>query len=79
MVVKTVCVGINRYLDPAMLELGGARRDAMALRALFIDTIERLAARRLVDEEATHGEVWDAILGTLDGGAFDEGVGAPNW
>ena len=66
MAVKAIFVGINRYLDPAIPELGGARRDAMALWALFTDTIEGLAARRLVDEEATHSEVSDAILGTLE-------------
>ena len=59
-------VGIDRYLDPVIPELNGARRDAMALWALFTDTIEGLAARRLVDEEATHSEVSDAILGTLE-------------
>ena len=72
MTVKAVFVGINRYLDPAIPELGGARRDAMALWALFTDTIEGLAARRLVDEEATHSEVSDAILGTLEGAQEDD-------
>ena len=64
MAVKAIFVGINRYLDPAIAELSGARRDAMALWALFTDTIEGLAAGRLVDEEATHREVSDVILGT---------------
>ena len=72
MAVKAIFVGINRYLDPAIAELSGARRDAMALWALFTDTIEGLAARRLVDEEATHREVSDAILGTLDGAHEDD-------
>ena len=34
MAVKAILVGINRYLDPAIAELGGARRDAVALWAL---------------------------------------------
>lgn len=72
MAVKAIFVGINRYLDPAIAELSGARRDAMALWALFTDTIEGLAARRLVDEEATHSEVSDAILGTLEGAHEDD-------
>ena len=72
MAVKAIFVGINRYLDPAIPELGGARRDAMALWALFTDTIEGLAARRLVDEEATHSEVSDAIVGTLKGALEDD-------
>jgi len=54
MAVKAIFVGINRYLDPAIAELSGARRDAMALWALFTDTVEGLAARRLVDEEAIY-------------------------
>ena len=72
MAVKAIFVGIDRYLDPAIPELGGARRDALALWALFTDTIEGLAARRLVDEEATHSEVSDAILGTLEGAQEDD-------
>ena len=72
MAVKAIFVGIDRYLDPAIPELGGARRDASALWALFTDTIEGLAARRLVDEEATHSEVSDAILGTMEGAQEDD-------
>lgn len=72
MAVKAIFVGIDRYLDPAIPELSGARRDAMALWALFTDTIEGQAARRLVDEEATHSEVSDAILGTLEDAQADD-------
>ena len=72
MAVKAIFVGVNRYLDPAIPELGGARRDALALWALFTDTIEGLAARRLVDEEATYSQVSDAILGTLEGAREDD-------
>ena len=72
MPLKAVFVGVNRYLDPAIPELCGARRDAMALWALFTDTIEGLATRRLIDEEATHSEVSDAILGTLEGAQEDD-------
>ena len=43
MTIKTIFVGINRYLDPAISELGGVRRDTIALWALCTDTIERLA------------------------------------
>ena len=72
MALKAVFVGINRYLDPAIPELGGARRDAMALWALFADTIEELSARLLVDEEATHPAVAKAILGTLEAAQEDD-------
>jgi hypothetical protein len=39
--VSDVCIRINRQLDVAILELGGARRDATALWALLTDTIGR--------------------------------------
>ena len=72
MALKAVFVGINRHLEPAIPELSGARRDAMALWALFTDTIEELAARLLVDEEATHTAVSEAILGTLEAAQEDD-------
>ena len=50
--VKAIFVGINRHRDPAIPELGGARRDAMVLWALFTDTVNGMAARLLVDERA---------------------------
>ena len=49
MAMKTIFVGINRYLDPAISELGGARRDTIALWALCTDTIEGLAECNGVD------------------------------
>lgn len=65
MAIKAIFVGINKHLDAAIPELNGARRDAMALWALFTDTVEGLTARLLVDETATHAEVSQALLGTL--------------
>ena len=67
MTLKAVFVGINRHLDPAIPELSGARRNATALWALFTDTIEELAARLLVDEQATqhsNSHVRSSRLGT---------------
>jgi helicase len=63
--IKAVFVGINRHLDPSISELSGARNDAMALWALFTDTIVGLSGRLLVDEGATHEVVSNAMLGTL--------------
>lgn len=57
MAMKSIFVGINKHLDPAIPELSGARRDATALWALFSDTIDGLAGRLLVDEIATHATV----------------------
>ncbi|MCY4169102.1 MAG: hypothetical protein OXD36_17570 [Rhodobacter sp.] len=39
MAMKAIFVGIDRYLAPAIPGLGGARRDTLALWALFSDTI----------------------------------------
>ena len=65
MAIKAIFVGINKHLDTSIPELGGARRDATVLWALFTDTIEDLSGRLLVDEAATHAEVSGAVLGTL--------------
>ena len=45
---------------------------ALAGGAPGTDTIEGLAARRLVDEEATHSVVSDAILSTLENAQEDD-------
>lgn len=72
MTTKAIFVGINKHIDSAIPELGGARRDATALWALFSDSIPDLAARLIVDDAATHSEVTNAILGTLGGAAPDD-------
>lgn len=72
MAVKAIFVGINKHLDPAIPELGGARRDATALWALFTDTIETLSARLLLDETATYAAITDAILGLLKSAMPDD-------
>ena len=45
---------------------------------MYTDTFEGLTARRVIDEEATHSEVSNAIRGTLEGRALDDGVEAPS-
>jgi helicase len=41
MATYAVFVGINKQLDPTIDELTGAKRDALALWALFSDTLRR--------------------------------------
>ena len=53
MAIRAAFIGINRHVDPHIRELTGARRDALALSALFGDSIADIAAELLVDEEAT--------------------------
>jgi replicative superfamily II helicase len=55
-------------------ELGGAKRDATALWALFTDSIPGLAARLLVDDQATLSEVREAVVGTLNVADADDTV-----
>ncbi len=74
MATRAIFVGVNNHRDPAIPELGGARRDATALWALFTDTIEGLSAHLLVDERATHADVSGAILGALDSAQEDDVV-----
>ncbi|WP_315766945.1 MULTISPECIES: DEAD/DEAH box helicase [unclassified Bradyrhizobium] len=72
MALKAVFVGIDRHRSPDVPELGGAKRDATALWALFTDSVPGLASRLLVDEQATLPEVRDAIVGTLNAADADD-------
>jgi helicase len=74
MALKAIFVGVSKHRDSTISELNGARRDATALWALFSDTIPRLSARLLVDEQATHATVSGAILGTLEHAQEDDVV-----
>jgi helicase len=58
-------VGIDRHASPYISELSCARRDAVALEALFADTLGGTTTL-LVDEEATRARIEDefAALGT---------------
>lgn len=49
-------VGIDRYASPQVDELSCAKRDAVALHALFVDTLGD-GARLLTDEQATYAAV----------------------
>jgi hypothetical protein len=70
--MKAVFVGINKHTDPAIPELSGARADALALWALFTDSIPGLNSRLLVNDAATHSAVTDAFLGTLSSAGEDD-------
>ena len=55
MAIKAIFAGINKHVDTTIPELGGARRDATALWALFTDTVDGLSARLVVDEGMEYG------------------------
>lgn len=66
MAILAAFIGINKYADPQIRDLGGARRDATALWALFSDTLPEAQAQLLVDAAATVEEIrrtFDATLG----------------
>lgn len=74
MATKAVFVGINKQLDREIDELTGAMRDALALWALFTDTLPDLSSRLLIDADGTKEAVTQAILQTLDSAALDDVV-----
>ncbi|KMO19680.1 DEAD/DEAH box helicase [Methylobacterium indicum] len=72
--LKAIFVGVDKYIDPLVPELNGARRDAIALWALFTDTVENLSAQLLVDETATHTDVAQSIQSALSAATEDDVV-----
>lgn len=72
MAIKAIFIGINKYTDTSIPELGGARRDATALWALFKDTIEDLDDYLLLDEFANYAAVPKAVLSTLVSATADD-------
>lgn len=63
--LRAAFIGIDRHLDPRIRELGGAKRDATALWALFSDTLESDTLRLLADESATVANIRAALDETL--------------
>jgi len=62
---RAAFIGIDKYEDPAVRELTGARRDALALWALFNDSIPEIQSSLLIDEDATVYKVRAALDNTL--------------
>lgn len=67
-------IGIDKHLDPAIRDLTGARRDATAMHALFLDSIPHCQARLLTDQQATHERVDTALRETLLAATADDVV-----
>lgn len=61
MALRGVFIGINKHSDPRVPELTGAVKDALALWALFKDSVQGIVDRRLLDEEATATSIRDAL------------------
>jgi helicase len=74
MAISAAFIGINRFSDPTIRDLTGCCRDALALWALFSDTIPNINAHLLLDERATKTEILAALDATLGGAGPDDTV-----
>lgn len=66
MAIRAICIGIDKYRDYGIRDLTGARRDATALWALFCDSLPKVNATLVVDEEATVNRVRDELNRALN-------------
>jgi hypothetical protein len=65
-------IGINKHQDPTVRELRGAKRDAVALHALFLDALADIDATLLTDADATCARITEALHRVLlDAGPND--------
>ena len=74
MALRAVFIGINKYRDPRIHELTGATKDAIALWALFKDSVEGIADKRLLDDEATVESIRKSLDSALGDAAQDDTV-----
>jgi len=58
-------IGIDKHQDAEIRDLTGAARDAKAVWALFCDTIPEIAAKLLIDSNATTAAIRQALDETL--------------
>lgn len=72
MAILTTFIGIDRYQDPDIRELAGARRDAVALWSLFADTLPNSSSLLLVNSDATADAVRKALDATLGAAEKDD-------
>src|SRR6266545_3154249 len=67
-------IGIDKHADPRIRDLMGARRDAVALWALFCDTLPEIQARLLTNAEATVAGVRQALDETFYAAGPDDTI-----
>jgi helicase len=71
-------VGIDRHKDPTIRDLNGAKRDAIAVWALFVDTLPEATSTLLTDDSANLAAVENLLATTLDAAGPEDAVIAPN-
>ncbi|MFC1611857.1 DEAD/DEAH box helicase, partial [Myxococcota bacterium] len=74
MALRAVFIGINKHCDLRIHELTGATKDATALWALFKDSVETIADKRLLDEAATVEAIRQALDASLADASKDDTV-----
>src|SRR5688572_21637714 len=74
MAIKAAFVGINKYHDAAINNLSGACRDAVALAALFQDSIPGIDAQLFTNENATMSAVRAKLDELLQTAAHDDTI-----
>jgi hypothetical protein len=65
MALLATFVGVGKHTDPSIRDLIGATRDALAMHALFVDTISDIHADLLVDSNATLEAIRHSLQNTL--------------
>ena len=74
MALRALFVGVNKHADHRINELAGATKDAIALWALFKDSIDGIMDRRLLDEEATVATLREALDDSLGAATAEDTV-----
>lgn len=67
-------VGAGKYSDPGIRDLLGSTRDAIALHALFSDTLSDVSPTLLIDDQATVANIRRALQDTLGDATSDDVV-----
>lgn len=74
MTIYTAFIGVNRYEDPHIDELKGAKRDALALWALWKDTVPQSQTTLLINDQATVAGIRGVLENTLGAAGEDDVV-----
>src|SRR4051812_16135543 len=74
MALLSTFVGAGKYSDPDIRDLVGCTRDAIALHALFSDSVLDGSFALLIDDEATTENIRQALRDTLGKATSDDVV-----
>lgn len=72
--IRAAFFGIDRHRDPLIGDLTGAARDALALWAVFSDSIDGLTAALVRNEDATLNAIRETLSTTLDAATEEDVV-----